>query len=71
MKLEKIIDSTNVAESLKEDKLQKIGDDAVSGYESDLLSRKPWEEDLKNWTDLALQIAAAKTFPWPNTVLSP
>lgn len=66
MKLEKIIDSTNVAESLKEDKLQKIGDDAVSGYESDLLSRKPWEEDLKNWTDLALQIAAAKTFPWPN-----
>ena len=66
MKLEKIIDSTNVAESLKEDKLQKIGDDAVSGYESDLLSRKPWEEDLKNWTDLALQIATAKTFPWPN-----
>lgn len=66
MKLHKILDSINIAEDLDKEQLLKIGNDAIAGYENDLESRRPWEEDLKNWTDLALQITTQKTFPWPN-----
>lgn len=66
MKLEKILESTNLATDLKEEQLITIGDNVVRGYETDLDSRKPWEEDLKNWTELALQISTKKTYPWPD-----
>ena len=66
MKLQKILESSNLAADLSDDKLIEIGKDVVSGYETDLDSRKPWEKDLKNWTELALQVASDKTFPWPN-----
>lgn len=66
MKLEKILESVNLAQDLTEEQLIKIGKDVVSGYETDLDSRKPWEKDLKNWTELALQVSSEKTYPWPN-----
>lgn len=66
MDINKTINSINIAEDLTEEQLTKIGDNVVSGYETDLDSRRPWEEDLKTWTDLALQITSQKTFPWPN-----
>ena len=66
MKLQKILESSNLAADLSDDKLIEIGNDVVAGYETDLESRKPWEKDLKNWTELALQVASDKTFPWPN-----
>lgn len=66
MKLQKILESSNLAADLSDDKLIEIGNDVVSGYETDLESRKPWEKDLKNWTELALQVASDKTYPWPN-----
>ena len=66
MKLQKILESSNLAADLSDDKLIEIGEDVVSGYETDLDSRKPWEKDLKNWTELALQVASDKTYPWPN-----
>ena len=66
MELNKALDSINIADSLDKDQLIKIGNQVVSGYETDCDSRKPWEEDLKNWTDLALQVTSTKTFPWPN-----
>lgn len=66
MKLDKILDSVNLANDLDTELLIKIGNEAVSGYETDLDSRKPWERDLKIWTELALQVASEKTFPWPN-----
>lgn len=66
MKLQKILESSNLAADLSDDKLIEIGNDVVTGYETDLESRKPWEKDLKNWTELALQVASDKTFPWPN-----
>jgi chaperonin GroES len=66
MELSKLLDSTNIAEHLDDDKLIEIGKDVVEGYDSDLASRKPWEADLKNWTELALQVTHEKTFPWPN-----
>lgn len=66
MNISKVFDSINLAEDLDEDTLTKIGSQVVVGYDLDVATRKPWEEDLKNWTDLALQITSEKTFPWPN-----
>lgn len=65
LKLDKILSSVNIAEELTEDDLIHIGNQCHTGYENDLASRKPWEQDLKNWTELALQVASEKTYPWP------
>ena len=66
MKLEKILTSVNVADDLDAEQLYKIGNQVVDGFDSDKTSRKPWEEDLKSWTELALQVSTQKTYPWPN-----
>lgn len=63
-KIVKYIDETNIAESLKEDQLVKIGSDCHRGYSADLDSRKAWEELLDRWTRLALQVSEKKTYPW-------
>ena len=63
-KLLKFINETNIAESLSEDELVKIGSDCHKGYSSDLDSRKSWEDLLDKWTRLALQVAEKKTYPW-------
>jgi len=64
MKIEKILESPNLAKELDEEKLIKIGNDVVDGYDNDLSSRAPWEKDIEKWTELALQISKTKTFPW-------
>lgn len=66
LKLDKLLTSVNIAEDLTEEDLIHIGNQCHLGYENDLASRKPWEEDLKNWTELALQVTNEKTYPWPN-----
>jgi len=66
MKIEKLLNSINIAEDLSKEELKKIGKQVVEGYESDLSSRAPWEKDLEKWTELALQITKQKTYPWPN-----
>lgn len=66
IKIEKAIDSINIAEDLDRNELIKIGAEVAEGFDTDLASRKPWEEDLESWTKLALQIADQKTFPWTN-----
>lgn len=63
-KLVKYVNETNIAESLDEDLLVKIGSDCHKGYSSDLDSRKAWEDLLDKWTRLALQVAEKKTYPW-------
>ena len=65
MDIRKTLDSINIAEDLDEDLLIKIGNEVIDGYDNDLISRKPWEEDLTRWSELALQISADKTYPWP------
>jgi len=66
MKLSTALDSVNIAEDLDDEKLKKIANQVVDGFDIDKDSRKPWEKDLKTWTELALQVANDKTFPWPN-----
>ena len=62
--IDKILESTNVAEELSEDDLISIGNLVVDGYETDLISRAHWEKDLETWTKLALQVVDQKTYPW-------
>ena len=67
LKLETILQETlNIASKLDEDDLLSIGNQVVEGFDNDLATREPWEKDLKEWTELALQISQSKTFPWPN-----
>ena len=66
MKIQKILQSTNIAEDLDDEQLISIGNEVVSGYETDLQSRYEWETDLKTWTELALQVSSVKSYPWPN-----
>lgn len=63
----KFISETNIADSLKDEELAKIGKDAYEGYQRDLESRKQWENDLENWTKLALQVREERTYPWPKS----
>ena len=64
LKLETLLDSDNIATLLSDDDLIKIGNDVVTGYETDLASREQWEKDLEAWTKLALQVSEQKTYPW-------
>jgi chaperonin GroES len=64
MQISDLLDSVNIAADLDTNELIKIGNDVAEGFDTDLASRKPWEEDLESWTKLALQISDKKTFPW-------
>lgn len=64
--IEKILETTNVAELLNEEDLKIISSKVREGYDRDLDSRKPWEEDLTKWSKLAMQISEERTYPWPN-----
>ena len=66
MDIREIVEKTNIAEDLDEDTLIKIGDEVVKGYDTDLASRVEWDKECDQWTELALQVAEKKTFPWPN-----
>ena len=63
--LRKILESTNIAETLDEEKLTEISREAKEGYESDKQSRKEWETQVDEWLKLATQIREDKSYPWP------
>ena len=65
LKLEEIIQSTNIASSIDDDVLDAIGDLVVEGYDVDKSSRSEWEAKVDEWLKLALQVAEEKTYPWP------
>jgi hypothetical protein len=48
-----------------EDRLHKIAEQVLTGYESDEMSREDWMKNNKEWLKLALLIRENKTFPWP------
>jgi chaperonin GroES len=47
-----------------EDKLNKIGEEVVRGYNEDEQSRADWMKNTKEWLKLALLVRENKTFPW-------
>lgn len=66
LKIDELVASPNIAELLDERDLIKIGQDVVKGFENDLQSRSVWERKTEESMKLALQVAEAKSFPWPN-----
>lgn len=64
--LRSMVESTNIAEKLDKRRLEEIGAECSEGFEYDLTSRRSWEDNLKNWTKLALQVKENKTWPWVN-----
>lgn len=64
-KLGALLELTNIAETLTEEQLKKIGADAKAGFERDQASRQEWEKMLDEWTKLAKQTIEPKNFPWP------
>lgn len=59
-----LLESTNIAESLDEAQLRKIGQDAFAGYDLDEQSRLDWVKHVDEWTKLAKQTIEPKTYPW-------
>lgn len=63
--LRAIVEAKNIADTLDEEKLTQIGSDCAKGFEYDLSTRSEWEQNLKDWTKLALQVREEKSWPWP------
>jgi chaperonin GroES len=63
--LDKAIQTTNLAENMKKEELQKIGTEVYDGYMLDLKSKEAWERQIDGWVKLAAQIKEEKNFPWP------
>jgi chaperonin GroES len=64
--LDRILESTNIAKELDEERLTKLGSDVYDGYMIDKASRRKWEESYDEWLKLAIQTKEPKTYPWPN-----
>lgn len=57
----------NIAEALDQETLTKIGETVHKDFIADLTSRSEWEKRTEQSMKLALQVAEAKSFPWPNS----
>lgn len=66
LKLQKWIDEPNIADAFTADQLNTLGAQVVRDWECDLATREDWEKRTKEGLDLAMQIAEAKSWPWPN-----
>lgn len=64
-KIKQLIESINIAESLDDDILKKIGQRCHEGYSVDEESRKEWKKQTQESIKLARQVTEEKTFPWP------
>ena len=64
LKLNEILGTVNIAESLTEELLDKIGMTVCEDYIKDKDSRKDWEERSEEAMKLALQVKEDKNFPW-------
>ena len=63
--LDKIVSSPNIAEMLDDADLNTISYNVYKGFQADLESRSAWEKRTEDAMKLALQVAEAKSFPWP------
>ena len=65
-KLSDIMYEANIATLLCKADLEAIGSQVVKDFDNDLMSRSSWEKRTEQSLKLALQVAEAKNFPWPN-----
>ncbi|HET8687430.1 MAG TPA: hypothetical protein VFM18_12320, partial [Methanosarcina sp.] len=52
--IDRLLQSKNIAEKLKEEQLTKLGEQCRIGFEKDLQSRKEWEDNITTWLKLAM-----------------
>lgn len=64
--INKLLASPNIVEMLDDRALNTIGERVVTEFNTDKESRSQWETRVEDAMKLALQVAEAKTFPWPN-----
>lgn len=64
--IDKLLEQTNIAESLDKELLDEIGAQVWDGYRRDLDSKKAWDMQVDEWVKLAAQIKEQKSYPWPN-----
>ena len=60
------IESPNIADELDKNVLGELGNKVLREYQIDKTSRADWETQIEEALKLAMQIAEAKTYPWPN-----
>lgn len=63
--LRRMVEEINLATQIDEEVLRDISQRSKEGFEYDLQSRREWENNLEEWTKLALQVKEEKTWPWP------
>ena len=65
LNLDEIVQLPNIAEVLDEGTINTISYNVWKGFEADKESRSAWEKRTEDAMKLALQVAEAKSFPWP------
>ena len=64
---EALVNQVNIADSLSEEELVKISHRVFEGYQSDLLSRRAWEQSIEEWLKLATLVKESRMYPWPKS----
>ena len=62
--LDAALASSNLAKDLDQETLDKISDQCMKGYETDLQSCEDWLKNNRKWLSLALLLSKEKTYPW-------
>ena len=65
LNLDDIVELPNIVTALDEADLNTISYNVYKGFEADIESRSQWEKRTEEAMKLALQVAEAKSFPWP------
>jgi chaperonin GroES len=65
-KLDRLIETVNIAKELDEELLVKIGEAVVDGYKRDTDSKSMWDSSVDSWIKLATQVKENRSWPWPN-----
>lgn len=63
---DKVIRAPNITDRFTQDELDQIGRYCWEGYTADCRSRDEWVKRNEAGMNLAMQVAKAKSFPWPN-----
>lgn len=64
---DKAAKAANLCDRFTEMDLRRIGANVVEGYLLDIESRRPWLERTEAGMNLAMQMVADKSFPWPDS----
>lgn len=66
MDINSSLDNLNVADSIDQNELDKIGQKVVLDFDADEESRSDWLDRVEDWVKLATQVSQQKSYPWAN-----